>query len=187
MGKIVAIGGYDKKEIIEETTSINREILKLTGKKKPKVLFLPTASDDSDRYVRIFLNHFGKKLKCSTDLLLLYKEKLTSKQIAAKIMWADAIYVGGGNTLKMMNLWRKMGVDKMLKKAFTKGTVLSGISAGSICWFTSGVSDSRQFKNPKSNEYIKVTGLGLIPVLHCPHYKSTTCDRGHRTKGLKLI
>jgi dipeptidase E len=187
MGILVAIGGYDKKESIAETLSINKEIKKLTGKKQPKVLFIPTASEDSDRYIKVFLNHFGKVLGCQTDLLLLYKEKLTPKKIEEKILQADAIYIGGGNTLKMMSRWRRLGVDTMLKKAFRKGIILSGVSAGSICLFDAGVSDSRQYRNPKSHQYIKVTGMGLIPALNCPHYKSKLYDKGHRTKGLKAI
>ncbi|PJC37062.1 hypothetical protein CO046_02640 [Candidatus Peregrinibacteria bacterium CG_4_9_14_0_2_um_filter_53_11] len=95
--------------------------------------------------------------------------------------------MGGGNTLKMMLRWKRFGVTALLKKAYKKDIVLAGVSAGSICWFEYGVSDSRQFKNPKSTEYIRVSGLGLIKGLHCPHYKSALEDRGHRSKGLKII
>jgi dipeptidase E len=69
---------------------------------------------------------------------------------------ADIIYVGGGNTLKMMTLRRKLGVDKALQQALKKDIILSGLSAGSICWFDYGNSDSRKFTS-KSTQLIKVT------------------------------
>jgi dipeptidase E len=101
----------------------------------------------------------------------LIKNKLTKKEIEDKILKSDIVYVGGGNTLKMMQVWRKLGVDKILIKAYQKGIVMSGISAGSICWFKNGNSDSRKFKNPKvAFNLIKVSGLGLINALNCPHY-----------------
>src|SRR5690606_6160908 len=82
---------------------------------------------------------------------------------------SDIIYVGGGNTLKMMTIWRRMGVDTLLKKAYRKGIILSGVSAGAICWFSYGNSDSRKFTS-RSSQLIKVRGLELIPALFCPHY-----------------
>lgn len=81
----------------------------------------------------------------------------------------DAIYVGGGNTLRMMNVWKKLGVDKVLKQALDNNIILAGLSAGSICWFSYGNSDSRKFTSG-SDKLIKVTGLGYIDALHCPHY-----------------
>ena len=101
-------------------------------------------------------------------------EHPTKAQIRKKILAADIIYVGGGNTLQMMRIWRRLGVDKLLKSAYENGTVLSGISAGSICWFDSGHSDSMSFYNPKKWKYINVPGLGLIRGIHCPHYSSKT-------------
>ena len=89
-------------------------------------------------------------------------------------MNSDIIYVGGGNTLKMMKVWKNAGVDKILKQAYNKGVVLSGLSAGSICWFDSGHSNSMSFYNPKKWKYINVKGLGLIRGIHCPHYNSRT-------------
>jgi dipeptidase E len=96
-------------------------------------------------------------------------KELTKKAIKEKILSADIIYVGGGNTLKMMMLWRKLGVDTYLKQAHINGVVLSGLSAGAICWFRHGESDSRKFNNPNA-PYIRVRGLGLVKMLLCPHY-----------------
>ncbi len=118
--------------------------------------------------------YFGDFLKCKTDVLFLMKEKPSREQIRSKISGADIIYVGGGNTLQMMRIWRRLGVDKLLIAAYKKGTVLAGVSAGSICWFDSGHSDSMSFYNPHKWKYINVKGLGLIPGIHCPHYNGRT-------------
>ncbi len=174
--KIIAIGGGEIGRSKEgggtypiETTSIDKEIIKLSSKLNPKLLFLPTASGDSSGYVSVVENYFGKKLGCKVDSLLLKKQKYSKSEIENKILSSDIIYVGGGNTLKMLKLWKKLGVDKVLEKAKNKGIVLSGLSAGAICWFKLGNSDSRKFKDPKA-DYIKLKCLNFIPTLLCPHY-----------------
>ena len=86
------------------------------------------------------------------------------------IQAADIIYVGGGNTLKMMRRWRHLGVDKLLARARRQGTVLCGISAGANCWFAQGSSDSMKFYRPENWDYIRVRGLGFLPGVCCPHY-----------------
>jgi dipeptidase E len=169
---IVAIGGGEIRT--RGTAAIDREIIRLTDKKKPKLLFIPTASSDSERYWKHVQEYFGKFLGCKTDVLFLIKEQPSKEQIRRKILRADAIYVGGGNTLLMMRVWRRLGVDRLLISAYKSGTVLSGISAGSICWFDSGHSDSMSFYNPRKWKYINVKGLGLISGIHCPHYNSQT-------------
>lgn len=190
MGKIVAIGGYigNRGNASMRSLPIDKEIVRLTAKKHPRALFLPTATDDSEKYVRWFEKMYGKKLKCKTDTLLLYRTRLARDEIAKRILSADIIFVGGGNTLKMMLRWKRFGVDKLLKQAFKKiNVVFAGVSAGSICWFEYGVSDSRQFKNPKRKLYIRVSGVGIVKGLHCPHFKSKIDDKGFRSKGLKEI
>lgn len=151
-----------------ETTKIDKQAIALTGKKNPKLLFIPTASSDSTGYYEVVKKHFSK-LGCKTDVLYLLSNKLSKKQLRDKILSFDIIYVGGGNTLKMMTVWRRLEVDAMLKEASQKGIVLSGVSAGAICWFSFGNSDSRRFSSG-SKKLIKVTGLGLIDALFCPHY-----------------
>jgi len=171
MKKIVAIGGGEigGPGYPVETAKIDREIIRLTGKKKPSLLFIPTASSNPELYFKVVKKHFGKRLGCKVDVLYLKKEKLTRKEIKEKILKFDIIYVGGGNTSKMMKIWRSTGVDKILKQASKKGIVLAGLSAGSICWFKWGNSDSKRLANPNA-DLIKVAGLGLVNALHCPHY-----------------
>ncbi len=191
MGTIVAIGGYDKEPerdgIFDTPIKIDKEIVVLSGKKKPNVLFVPTASTDSGKYVEVIKCVYKGKLGTQFDSLLLYAEKPSKKRIQDKINWADIIYVGGGNTLKMMKKWRLLGIDKMLSAAYKQGKVLCGASAGSICWFEYGVSDSLHFYNEQETKYIKVKGLGILDGVHCPHFKSRTDDNKHRTKGLKEV
>ena len=124
-----------------------------------RLLFIPTASSDSDRYSKHIQEYFGEFLKCKTGVLFLIKEQPSREQIQRKISSADIIYVGGGNTLLMMRTWRRLGVDHLLKVAYENGTVLAGISAGSICWFDSGHSDSMSFYNPRKWKHISVRGL----------------------------
>ncbi len=170
--KIVAVGGGEigRPGFPIETEKIDKETIKLSGKKHPKLLFIPTASSDSEGYVAVVKKYFGKRLGCRIDILYLVKRKQSRQEIRNKILHADIIYVGGGNTLKMLTVWRKLGVDKMLKETAKKNIVLSGVSAGAICWFKYGNSDSRKFTNPKA-PLIRIKCLGLIPALGCPHYK----------------
>ena len=177
MRKIVAIGGGEigRPGHQIETREIDREIIRLTKKKCPTLLFIPTASGDSEPYFQVVQNYFGKELGCKTEVLYLIKERPSNQQIREKILSADIVYVGGGNTLRMMNVWKKLSVDRILKQAYEKGVVLSGVSAGAICWFKYGNSDSRKIKDPKA-DLIKVSGLNIISGLLCPHY-DTEKDR----------
>lgn len=178
MKKIVAIGGGEIKDF--ETWAIDKEIVKLAGKTRPRALFIPTASGDAEGYWKTFQSVYGSHLKCETEVLFLIKEHLNIKQIEDKINSADIIYVGGGNTLKMIEIWRKLKVDKILLNAYHKGTVLSGLSAGAICWFSFGFSDSAKFsKNGKWN-FMKVRGLNFIRAVFCPHYHKESREEGFK-------
>ncbi len=183
--KIIAIGGG--KIRTAGTLAIDKEIIRLSQKKHPKFLFIGTAMSDSDLYWQHVDRYFGKKLGCKTDNLQLIKEKPSPEEIKEKILNADIIYVGGGNTLKMMKAWRRLGVDKLLKTAWQQGTVLCGISAGSICWFESGHSDSMSFYDSKKWKYINVRGLGFIKGINCPHYNSSTRGIPRKEDFRKMI
>ena len=172
MGKLVAIGGGLLVE--RETLAIDREVVSLTGKECPSALFIPTASGDSPEYWQAFQDVYGTKLGCSTDVLYLLGVSLTKVELEQKILSADLIYVGGGNTLKMMRRWRRLGVDNILRDAYGRGIVLSGLSAGCICWFSWGHSDSMAYYHSESWRYIRVRGLGLVDALCCPHFDSDT-------------
>lgn len=170
MGKIVAMGGGELREF--ETILLDKTAIANTGKSNPRALFIPTASSDADGYYEIFCHVYGETLSCETDVLYLIRENLTPDQIKAKIEAADLVYVGGGNTLKMMKRWRKLGVDVLLKNAYQRGVVMSGLSAGAICWFAYGHSDSMAYHNNPQWKHIRVRGLGLANAIFCPHLDS---------------
>lgn len=172
MTHIIAIGGGEigRPGFPVETTDIDKQVIARTGKKRPKVLFLPTASADSPFYFELFSKHYGERLGCDVSTLNLYARP-SQTAVKQAILNSDIIYVGGGNTLKMMTLWRRTGVDHLLVKAGDNGTILSGLSAGAICWFRAGLSDSRRFtSNGRTWDYINVHGLNIKDLILCPHY-----------------
>ncbi|MCK5416810.1 Type 1 glutamine amidotransferase-like domain-containing protein [Candidatus Parcubacteria bacterium] len=188
MKTIVAIGGGEigRPGFSIETKIIDKEIIKYSGKKNPKLLFIPTASFDASSYIEDIKRHFGKRLGCKVDVLYLIDTKITKKEIERKMLSSDIIYVGRGNTVEMLKVWKDMGVDKLLKKAWEKGVVISGLSAGAVCWFKYFSSDSKKFKNRKFNfDFIKLKGLGWIPISFCPHFDTEKKRREHLKKMME--
>lgn len=150
------------------TTDIDRLILKATNKKKPKLLLIVTASEDGQHNLPLYEEAFRKQyegLGAIVDTLYLITRKTAVAEIKSKILNTDAIYVSGGNSARMMKTWRRLGIDKLLKQAYDSGTVMSGQSAGSICWFTYGNSNSFYTNKP-----FRVTAMGWVGALICPHY-----------------
>lgn len=166
--RIVAIGGGELGE--GDTLAIDKHIVELTGASWPNALFIPTASSDSADYAANVARIYGDTLGCNVNVLNLLGTPPSPDQIAEMIRGADLIYVGGGNTLKLMRRWRKLGVDKLLIEAATRNTVLSGLSAGALCWCAYGNSDSMANYRPDDWDYIRVKCLGLLPFTGCPHY-----------------
>jgi dipeptidase E len=183
---IIAIGGGKimvPKHRVPQTNLIDKAIIHQVRKKHPRVLFIPTASEDNEKYCDAFRNQYEKRLGCSVQELLLYRDRPSIRKIQMLIAESDIIYVGGGNTLRMMKLWRQLGVDQYLNKARKRGAVLCGTSAGAICWFRQGNSDSRKFKDGKNKALIKVSGLDFADLLLCPHYDVEK----HRQPSLKAM
>lgn len=139
-------------------------VLGLTGKEKPKACFLPTASGDSQEYTQAFYSRYSPDL-CEASHLFLFSRQV--KDLRSFLLEQDVIYVGGGNTANMLAVWRVHGVDAILREAHQKGIVLCGTSAGSLCWFEGGVTDSFSFDLDPLFD-----GLGLIKGSNCPHYNS---------------
>ena len=166
--KIVAIGGGELKML--ETADIDKRIVELTGKARPNALFIPTASGDAAGYAETFETCYGEHFGCQTRILNLIRNPPAFEKMSALVLDSDLIYVGGGNTYRMMKIWRRLGLDKVLAEAASRGIVLSGLSAGAICWFKYGCSDSRSFSDNVAWDYIRVSGLGFINAVYCPHY-----------------
>ena len=163
--RIVGISGGD----LQSTDSLNRYALQLTEIDCPNVLFVPTASDDEEGYIEKIEKYYDG-LGCRVDVLYLCDYPDSETVISEKIDRADLIYIGGGDTESMLCSWKKYGVDRKLLEACAAGKVLTGISAGLICWFAFGCSDSDYFKDPNHWDFKFVEGLGLFPLMVCPHY-----------------
>ena len=195
--KIIAIGGGSLYVPCQPATTlaIDQEAVRLASAqlpagKKVNVLFIPTASRDDIGYCHSIYTHFSLRLGCNYDHLRLVAEWGAWYEIEGKINWADIIYVGGGNTRDMMVVWDELGVSGLLRQACGEGKVLMGLSAGSICWFEGGLSDSNKFDGDPDWEPMWVSGLGLLPLLHSPHldserWRREELSRALRTGGLK--
>lgn len=166
---IVAIGGGELGE--GETLPIDQFIVSHTRKHQPRALFVPTASGDAPGYIETFERVYGQELGCEIRALTLFDEP-GDQEVAQAIEWADLIYVGGGNTRKLMQKWRERGLDRLLTEAWHQGKMLCGLSAGAICWFEAGLSDSDRFETKENWTLTRVEALGLVPGLFCPHLDS---------------
>lgn len=159
---------------------------KATQKENPNMCFIPTASGEDQAYIDRFYE-VCHQIKVRPYVLSVWIASYTQKESFADIInRMDAIVVGGGNTLNMLAIWKAQGIDQALKTAYKNGVVMGGGSAGSLCWFNAGTTDSR----PK--ELSIVNGLSFIHKSHCPHYDSEKSRRplyhhnilnGHLTEG----
>ena len=139
---------------------LDKYILDLVPKERPKICFMGTASHDGKEYRDMFHNFF-KNQQCEPSHLSLTHPP---KDIEEFIMDKDIIHVGGGNTTLIIDTWKKFGVDKIMKKAWEAGIILTGMSAGAICWFDDGIT------NPSPGVLTRLPCLGLLNGSFCPHY-----------------
>lgn len=156
-----------------ETMKIDQFLVKSSGKKHPHMIFLGTASNDDPVWFEQVKNHF-ENLGCArVDSLPLVNTVAHYDEIKSKILSADIIYVGGGDTTTMLKIWAEQGVDKILYQAWQQGIVLAGISAGAICWF-------EYYDNMDDIDSIEqldlVKGLSFIKGFAVPHYNTLTED-----------
>jgi dipeptidase E len=173
MRKLIAAGGGDNNPGDFPTKGVfafDEEIVTLAGRKKPRLLFIPTATKDWEGYIDAVEKYFGGRLGCRVDVLRVVSERPSADAIKGKILNADIIYVGGGNTLFLIRKWKQLGIDKLLRQAYARGAVMSGLSAGAICWFRYGTSDSRMLTDPIFKDYIRVSGLGWFDLTLSPHH-----------------
>ena len=139
---------------------IEQYILDQTGKEKPNICFIPTATGDNEAYKVNYYSTFSK-LDCNPIHLDFFKRTPDLEQL---IPQQDAIFVGGGNTKSMLAVWKDWNLDKLLKDAYEKGAVMSGVSAGANCWFERAVVDSWE-------EDLRVIDcMGFVKGNCCPHY-----------------
>ncbi len=160
MRQVIALGGGGF-SMEPENSLLDLYVLQQSGKINPKICFIPTASGDSDNYISRYYNFFNKQI-CIPSHLSLFKPQ--TRDLESFILENDIIYVGGGNTKNLLILWKEWGLDTILKRAWEQEIVLAGISAGSICWFEEGVTDSF------GDGLEPLTCLGFLKGSNCPHY-----------------
>ena len=156
---IVSIGGGGFGRNISSCL-IEKYILSISNKDCPRICFLPTATGDNDSYIVRFYSVFTS-FNCIPTHIDFFKRTI---DIYEHIMSQDVVFVGGGNTKSMLAVWRDWDMDNILKNAYDKGIVMSGVSAGAICWFTSGITDSWD----KQLQILPC--LDFIKGVCCPHY-----------------
>jgi dipeptidase E len=159
-GQIIALGGGGF-SMEPENPALDSYTLACTRKLRPRVCFLPTASGDAESYIARFFAAFPPDRARADVLRMFDRERRTPRKI---IESADVIYVGGGNTVNAMTLWRYHGVDEYLRRFWEAGGVLTGLSAGMICWFGSSITDSFGPLQPLRD------GLRFLRGSACPHY-----------------
>ncbi len=164
--QIIAVGGggFGRNS---KHNKIEKYILNQTDISNPNILFIPTASAENDNYIVSFYDCFSK-LNCQPNHLNLFKR---TPRLDGLINKSDIIYVGGGNTKSMLGVWREWKLDILLKKAYLNGKVLCGVSAGAICWFDYGITDSW------ASNLNLMDCLGLLDGACCPHYQEESDRR----------
>ncbi len=177
MGKIIAIGGGELRE--RTTLKIDEYIATLAkahaGENRANALFIPTASHDFMPYYNTFHKVYTGVFNIKTDVALTVFKDVDLERLKAKFDKADVIYVGGGDTVFMMESWKKTGVLQLLKEAYERGVILAGLSAGAICWFTDIYTDS-QAALGEGEKYAMFEGLGWIKGTISPHYGARMLD-----------
>lgn len=159
MKNIVAIGGGGFGRSLG-SLEIEKYIISLVNKKNPRICFIPTASGDNDLYKLNFYRAFSK-LNCITSHIDFFSR---TEDLSEKVLTQDIIYVGGGNTKSMLAVWKEWDLHKILINAYENGIVMSGVSAGAICWFDKGITDSY------ADKLEIIDCLGIIKGIACPHF-----------------
>ena len=174
---LIAIGGGEIKN--KTTLKIDEYIANLAkihaGEKRANALFFGTASHDSMPYFNSFRKTYTSVFDIKAEVWLLVYGEMDMRKIADKIDAADCIYVGGGDTVFMLDLWKEKGVDKLLIDAYNSGKILCGLSAGAICWFSDMYTDYEIMRG-QSATYSLHKGLGLLDGLITPHFDEREKD-----------
>jgi len=167
---LIAGGGFG--------TPFIRYMAALTGKKRPKLLYLPTASADGPAGVISWFESCAPLDVYPLSQASFIASTKQTKSWEDVLLTVDGIVASGGNTLNQQAIWKAQGIDVILREAWNRGIVLGGASAGSLCWFEEGTTDSR----PKELSIVKC--LGFLKGSHCPHYDK---EPGRRPLYQQLI
>ncbi len=153
-------------------------VLSLTGKPRPRVCFLPSASGDADHYIVRFYREFAGA-RAEASHISLFRRHRSALDLREHLLSQDLIYVGGGSLVSMLGVWRAHGLDRILAEAWEQGTVLCGLSAGALCWFTDALS---AYNGPPQ----RVEGIGLLPWSFTAHYDAEPERREEFERQLSL-
>jgi peptidase E len=165
--RILALGGASLLPSSNDG-ALHQYLLDLTGLERPRICFIGTASGDNHEYTAAFYAFFARRAEASH--LGLFDRRVDD--IGAFLGQQDVIYVGGGNTANMLAIWRTHGVDRALKDAWERGVILAGPSAGAVCWFEAGTTDSF---GPEIGALRD--GMRFLKGSFCPHYDSESLRR----------
>jgi peptidase E len=165
--RILALGGASLLASSNDG-ALHQYLLDLTGLERPRICFIGTASGDNHEYTAAFYAFFARRAEASH--LGLFERRVDD--IGVFLGEQDVIYVGGGNTADMLAIWRTHGVDRALKSAWESGVILAGASAGAMCWFEAGLTDSF---GPDLGPIRD--GLRFLKGSFCPHYDSESLRR----------
>jgi len=165
--RIVALGGAS---LLPGSTDgpLHDYLLDLTGASRPRVCFIGTASGDDAGYTAAFYGWFARRAEATH--LALFDRRVAD--IDGLLGEQDLVYVAGGNTVNMLAIWRAHGVDAALRRAWQSGVILAGPSAGAVCWFEGGTTDSFGPDLAALRD-----GLKFLPGSFCPHYDSESLRR----------
>jgi dipeptidase E len=160
--QIIAIGGRVGQPG-DGDTRLERFILESSGKAAPSVCFIPTASGDNAEFITQVLSTYTG-LGAEAEVLRFFDR--TPANLAEFVSNFDILQVGGGNTRSMLAVWRHWGLDVLVRQAWDRGVLLCGSSAGSLCWFENGLTDS------VADSYTAMSGLGFLSGSNCVHYNT---------------
>ena len=176
MKRIIAIGGGELRE--RTTLAIDEYIASLAkeraGERRANALFIPTASHDFMPYYNTFHKVYTGVFNIKTDVALTVFKEIDLEKMKGKFEKADVIYVGGGDTVFMLESWMESGLLDLIRDAYERGVIIAGLSAGAICWFSDIYTDSAKVGD--GEQYSLHKGLGWIQGLASPHYNLRQAD-----------
>ena len=162
-GQIIAMGGGGF--LMEpDNPLLDQYVLAATGKRRPRVCFVPTAAGDAVSFIDRFFQAFTEDF-CEPTYLSLFSRKVDD--LAAFLCEQDLVYLSGGNTVNLLAVWRAQKMEVAVREALAAGTIFCGLSAGALCWFERGITDSY---GPDLQPLMN--GLGFLPGAFSPHYDS---------------
>ena len=166
MRQIIAIGGGGFGRVIKDL-KIENYIKSQCKSDSPKICFIPTATGDDNQYIENFYKAFDS-IGCKTSHIDFFKRTIN---LVEHIPKQDIIFVGGGNTKSMLAVWKDWGLDVLLEEAYKNGVIMCGVSAGAICWFNKGITDSW------ADDLAIMDCLGFVDGVCCPHYDEEPARR----------